>query len=77
MIQRPISSSRAIRSITSSGIGPSPCHHWSRLESTEPISTVLRICGTIRIVPSSIRVRSVSSTAPRSSWRQTRSHSGM
>ena len=75
--QRPTSSSRAIRSITSSGIGVSSCHHWSRLENTEPSSIAFMIWGTIRIVPSSIRTRSVSTTAGRSSSFQTRSQSGM
>ena len=35
------------------------------------------ICGTIRIVPSSISVRSVSITGARSSSFHTRSHRGM
>ena len=59
------------------GIGPGSCHHCSRLEKTEPSRTVLMICGTIRIVPSSISVRSVSITGARSSSFHTRSHSGM
>ena len=77
MIQRPISSSRAIRSITSSGIGSSPWYHGARLEITDAIEIVFQICGTFSIVRSSISPRSVSTTGPRSSSRQTRSQSGM
>ena len=77
MIQRPMSSSFATRSITSSGSGSSPSYHCERLEKTAPRSSVFRICGTIRIVSSSISSRSVSTTAGRSLSRQTFSQHGM
>ncbi len=42
-IQRPMSSSRPMRVISSSGIGPAPVHHWSRELIIDPNSTVLMI----------------------------------
>ena len=60
-----------------SGIGSSPSYHAEREDSTDAKAIVFQICGTFSIVRSSISVRRVSTSACRSSSRQTRSQSGM
>jgi hypothetical protein len=77
IIHRPSSSSRAIRSITWSGIGPSPSHHCARWVMNDAKISVLHSCGTIRIVSSSESLRSVSAIGARSSSFQARTQIGM
>jgi hypothetical protein len=79
MIQRPMSISRAMRSMTGSGIGSSPSYHFDRPSVVRIAArqSVFRTCGTPSIVRSSMSRRSVSMTCGRSSFFQTRSQHGM
>ena len=63
--------------MSESGIGSSPSYQCEREDITDANAIVFQICGTFSMVLSSMRTRSVSTSACRSSWFHTRSQSGM
>ena len=77
VIQRPSSSSRAMWSMTSSGIGPSPSYQSARRDMIDASASVLYRPGTPSITRSSMSLRSVSAIGAMSSCFHARSQHGM